>query len=47
MEAWSYRKDSGMLLSQSTRELNDLGIAVMDQQARFQIYGPPPALLKS
>ena len=46
VEAWSYRKDSGMLPLQLTRELNDLGITVMDQQARFQICGPPPALRK-
>jgi hypothetical protein len=35
-----------MLLSRLTQELNDPGLAVMDHQARFQIYGPSPALRK-
>ena len=44
VEAWSYRKNSGMRPGQLTRELNDLGIGVMDQQARFLSCGPPPVL---
>src|SRR4030095_11015267 len=44
VEAWSYGKDSGMRPLQLTRELNDLGIGVMDQQARFQSCGPPLGL---
>src|SRR5688500_9834273 len=46
VEASSCRKDSGMLLSRLTQELNDPGLAVMDHQARFQLYGPSPALRK-
>jgi SAM-dependent methyltransferase len=44
VEAWSYRKDSGMRPLQLTRELNDLARGVMDQQSRFQSSGPPLVL---
>src|SRR5262249_52311267 len=44
VEAWSYGKDSGARLLRLIQELNELGIGVMDRQARFQSCGPPLVL---